>query len=175
MPLNCAVQNHFQAIQKLCAKHKRPSHHRQSLVTLSRRYFVIDGPSNFFKNWHDIFLYRHSLARTIESELHPDGVINIPESGSIRLRRCSTIEAPNEALLFEDNAGVVDVDKPRTRAPKLQRQSSMEEVEKTSCKLEPRIESRIVVLNEDTLPHLLSERQAWEKSVARPIRESSEN
>jgi hypothetical protein len=137
---------------------------------------VIDGPSsNFFKYWHHIFFYRHSLARTIESELHPDGVINIPESGSIRLRRCSTIEAPNEALLFEDNAAVVDVDKPRTRAPKLQRQSSMEEMEKASCKLEPRIEGRIVVLNEDTLPHLLSERQAWEKSVARPIRESSEN
>jgi hypothetical protein len=51
----------------------------------------------------------------------------------------------------------------------------MEEVEKASCKLEPRIEGRIVVLNEETLVHLLSEREAWEKSVERTIRESSEN
>ena len=125
---------------------------------------------------HDIF-YRHSLARTIESELHPDGISIIPETGSIRLRRCSTIEAPNEAVLFDGNAAANDVDQPthRTRAPKLQRQSSMEEMEKASCKLEPRIEGRIVVLNEETLPHLLSERETWEKSVTRTIRESSEN
>jgi 5'-nucleotidase len=99
--------------------------------------------------------------------LHPDGVISvIPESGSICLRRSSTIEAQNEALLFEENVAVVPVDKSitRTRASKLQRQSSTEEVEKATCKLEPRIEGRIVVLNEGTLPHLLSERQAWEKS-----------
>ena len=39
--LNCAVQNHFQAIEKLRANKtkQRPSHHRQSLVTISRRYF----------------------------------------------------------------------------------------------------------------------------------------
>ena len=119
------------------------------------------------------------MARTIESELHPDGIIHnaVPETGSIRLRRCSTIEAPNEAVLFEDSSAVVDVEIPihRTRAPKLRRQSSMEEVEKASCKLEPHIEGRIVVLNEETLGHLLGERQAWEKSVARTIRESSEN
>ena len=119
------------------------------------------------------------MARTIESELHPDGIISnvIPETGSIRLRRCSTIEAPNEAVLFDEISAVIDVEKQihRTRAPKLQRQSSMEEVEKASCKLEPRIEGRIVILNDNTLPHLLSERQAWDKSVTRTIRESSEN
>ncbi|EFX89030.1 hypothetical protein DAPPUDRAFT_304700 [Daphnia pulex] len=127
LPLNCVVQNHFQAIQKL--------------------------------------LRRHSLARTIESELHPDGIIQtaIPETVSIRLRRCSTIEAPNEAQ------------KTKQRSPKLRRQSSMEEVEKASCKLEPRIEGRIVVLNEETLVHLMSEREAWQKSVAGTIRKSSEN
>lgn len=38
--LNCAVQNHFQAIEKLrTSKSKRPTHHRQSLITISRRYF----------------------------------------------------------------------------------------------------------------------------------------
>lgn len=101
--------------------------------------------------------------------MHPDGIIQtaIPETGSIRLRRCSTIEAPNEALLFEDSKATVEVEVPihRPRAPKLRRQSSMEEVEKASCKLEPQIEGRIVVLNEETLVHLLSEREAWEKSV----------
>ena len=126
-----------------------------------------EEPSKLFKYCRDVFFYRHNLARTIESGLHPDGVISvIPESGSICLRRSSTIEAQNEALLFEENVAVVPVDKSitRTRASKLQRQSSTEEVEKATCKLEPRIEGRIVVLNEGTLPHLLSERQAWEKS-----------
>jgi hypothetical protein len=81
-------------------------------------------------------------------------------------------------VITKRNNSVVDVEVPihnRPRAPKLRRQSSMEEVEKASCKLEPRIDGRIVVLNEETLVHLLSEREAWEKSVARTIRESSEN
>ena len=32
-----AVQNHFAAIESMCGKFQRQTHHRQSLVTLSRR------------------------------------------------------------------------------------------------------------------------------------------
>lgn len=41
--LNCAVQNHFQAIQKMRGgkMSSRTSHHRQSLVTLSRRFVFV--------------------------------------------------------------------------------------------------------------------------------------
>ncbi len=44
LALNNAVQNHFHAIQKMrqCKTNGRTSHHRQSLVTLSRRYNDID-------------------------------------------------------------------------------------------------------------------------------------
>ncbi|XP_057370675.1 mannosylglucosyl-3-phosphoglycerate phosphatase-like isoform X1 [Daphnia carinata] len=158
LPLNCAVQNHFQAIQKLCSKTKRPSHHRQSLVTLSRR---------------------HSLARTIDHELHPESTVcdtSISECGSCRLRKASTVEPANVALLFEENVTAEAV-QPTTkqRAPKLQRQSSMEEMEKASCKLMPRIEGRIVIINDETLPQLLSDRQLWDVHAVHTIRESSEN
>jgi hypothetical protein len=36
-----AIQNHFQAIDMWLGKTKRHSKHRQSLVTLSRRYLLI--------------------------------------------------------------------------------------------------------------------------------------
>ncbi|KAL1115309.1 hypothetical protein AAG570_007340 [Ranatra chinensis] len=51
--LGLAIQNHFQAIKMRLGKTKRPSKHRQSLVTLSRRHSLVkmldgeelDGPS----------------------------------------------------------------------------------------------------------------------------------
>ena len=119
------------------------------------------------------------MARTIESELHSEEHTTTAssEGGSIRLRRCSSVEAPNIALLLQDTSAPVAVEQPTTRprAPKLQRQSSIEEMEKESCKLEPRIEGRIVLINEETRPQLISEREAWEKSVTRTIRELGES
>ncbi|KZR99063.1 Uncharacterized protein APZ42_005233, partial [Daphnia magna] len=122
---------------------------------------------------------RHSLARTIDHELHPESTDcdkSISECGSCRLRKCSTVELANVALLFEENVTAEAV-QPTTkqRAPKLQRQCSMEEVEKASCKLMPGIEGRIVVINEETLPQLLSDRQLWDIHAVHTIRESSEN
>lgn len=113
----------------------------------------------------------------MDSELHPEDNSS-SDSGSARLRRRSSVEAPKVALLLEEGSSVgeVDLSKNRQRAPKLQRQSSLEEMEKASCKLEPRIEGRIVIINEETLPKLISDRQAWDKSVlTHTIRESVEN
>ncbi len=114
----------------------------------------------------------------MENELHPEehSSATSNEGGSTRLRRRSSVEAPNIALLLEDNP-TAGIEQPTTRprAPKLQRQSSIEEMEKASCKLEPRIEGRIVVINEETLPQLISDREAWEKSVTRTIKELGES
>lgn len=116
------------------------------------------------------------MARTIDHELHPESNISgtaILEGGSIRLRKCSAVESANVALLFEENATVETVEPTaRQKAPKLQRQPSMDEIEKASCKLEPHIEGRIVILNEETLPQLLNERQLWDAhAVPSTIRE----
>lgn len=101
-----------------------------------------------------------------------------------RLRRCSSVDQPNVALLLEnntptaaDNAATDDVqDTPasKTGRPPLKRMSSMEEIEMASCKLEPRIEGRIVIISPETLPELLSERQEWEHKFMKTIRESVE-
>lgn len=114
----------------------------------------------------------------MESELNEHNPTTSDNSGSTRLRRRSSVEAPNVSLLLEDKSagGVEPSNVKSVRAPKLQRQSSIEEMEKNSCKLEPRIEGRIVIINEETLPKLISDRQLWDKNVlTHPIQESVEN
>ena len=43
------------------------------------------------------------------------------------------------------------------------------------CKVEPRIENRIVILTPETLIRLQNERQKWEMSITRTINESVKN
>lgn len=115
----------------------------------------------------------------MESELHHEenNSTSSSECGSTRLRRRSSVEAPNLALLLDDNATTAEPEQPKAKqkAPRLQRQSSVEEMEKASCKLEPQVEGRIIHITPETLPQLISEREKWDKSVARTIRESVEN
>ena len=54
----------------------------------------------------------------------------------------------------------------KVKAPRLQRQSSIEDVEMNSCKLEPRIEGRIVIMTQEIMSRLQNERQKWEMSIA---------
>ena len=119
---------------------------------------------------------RHSLARTIDSDLHPDVAAN-NNSESTRLRRSSSIEAPNiELLLLENDDQQPEVIKNGVRAPRLQRQKSIDDIEKANCKLEPKIEGRIVIIDAGTLPALLHDRQKWDQTVIdKTIPESVEN
>ena len=111
----------------------------------------------------------------LESELAAATAAPVTEG---RLRRRSSMEAPNISLLLEPNSGTAsnaaENDKP-FRAPQLQRRSSIDDVEMASCKLEPRIEGRIVILTPETLIRLQNERQKWEMSITRTINESVEN
>ena len=144
-------------------------------------------------------LRRHSLARQMtESDgQQPEGdhgLNNELGCNKGRLRRCSSIDTVNVAILLENNTTahapaepaaphqplvklVVEVEPeeaPKGQRPKLQRMSSIEEIEMASCRLEPRVEGRIVVIGPDTLPGLLNERQRWERSVTPTIPEAVE-
>ncbi|KAG0415675.1 hypothetical protein HPB47_007158 [Ixodes persulcatus] len=94
-----AVQNHFQAIKILTGVARPRTHHRQSLVCLSRR---------------------HSLVRTCE-----DVSVKAP------LKRGLSLDASARRGLFR------------------QRQASLEDVEHETCKMEPKVENRIVILTEE--------------------------
>lgn len=74
------------------------------------------------------------------------------------------------SLLLELNhattASNTGEDNSKVKAPRLQRQSSIEDVEMKSCKLEPRVEGRIVIMTPETVSRLQNERQTWEMSIA---------
>ncbi|KAH6946620.1 hypothetical protein HPB50_014211 [Hyalomma asiaticum] len=98
-----AVQNHFQAVRILTGVAHPRTHHRQSLVCLSRR---------------------HSLVRTCED------VTTKPP-----LKRGLSLDASARRGLFR------------------QRQTSLEDVEHETCKMEPKVENRIVILTEERHIH----------------------
>ena len=85
-----------------------------------------------------------------------------------RLGRQSSVEAPNMSLLLELNHATASnpTREDKVTAPRLQRQSSTEDVEMNSCKLEPRIEGRIVIMTPEKLSRLQNERQKWEMTIA---------
>ena len=96
-----------------------------------------------------------------------------------RLGRRSAVEAPNMSLLLELNHATASnpTGEDKVTAPRLQRQLSTEDVEMNSCKLEPRIEGRIVIMTPETLSRLQNERQKWEMTIAtqptQPIKEEN--
>ncbi|KAK4020015.1 hypothetical protein OUZ56_002011 [Daphnia magna] len=86
--------------------------------------------------------FTSSLKRMIDHELHPESNF------------CDSVQEDATAEMVHLTT--------KQGATKLLRQSSIEEIEKVCCQLEPRIEGRIVIINEETFPKLLSERQLWE-------------
>jgi len=147
--LNTAVQNHFHAIEKLAGKLKRQTKHRQSLVTLSRR---------------------HSMARIFDNgdgdSAGPDSTVTagVPCDG-IRLRRCSSVDAsPNVDLLLA-HTSIHDGHHHHEASP-IEEEKDGELVLEEKYKVDPRIEGRIVVINEDTLPELVRQRQLWDARIA---------
>lgn len=110
-----AVQNHFQAVRILTGVAHPRTHHRQSLVCLSRR---------------------HSLVRTCED------VTTKPP-----LKRGLSLDASARRGLFR------------------QRQTSLEDVEHETCKMEPKVENRIVILTEEQVV-----KKFWEDSDLHPLR-----
>lgn len=99
------------------------------------------------------------MTRTLDHELHPESITCgtvILEGLSIRPRNYSAVGLPNVSLPFEENATAEVESTISQKALQVQRQSSMKTIEKASCKLEPRIEGRIVIIDKETLPQLLS-------------------
>lgn len=76
------------------------------------------------------------------------------------------MDAPNLSVLLELNAAPVQTAHIERTKPRLSRQSSVDEVEMASCKLEPKVEGRITQITAETLPQLLLARQKWENHVA---------
>jgi len=135
--LNTSVQNHFKALQHQGGKFKRQSKHRQSLVTLSRR---------------------HSMVRTQTTEPDTASTLHPPPSDGIRLRRGSSIESPpNVDLLLAPNSNNDD-DVTNLSVE----QVKIDDNENIPVIVDSRIEGRIVVLNEETLPELIQQRRNWE-------------
>ena len=132
-----------------------------------KRIQLIVSPIRYF------FTYRHSQARILESEVNQNTspatvpAVTAPTEGT-RLRRRSSVEAPNMSLLLELNHATASnqTGEEKVKAPRLQRQSSIEDVEMNSCKLEPRIEGRIVIMTQEIMSRLQNERQKWEMSIA---------
>ena len=125
-------------------------------------------------------IYRHSLARSIDGDGHQT-VANTSQlaattSTANRLRRSSSVDAPNVSLLTSSDGGAADSEAIiASRKPfKIERQSSIEEIELVSCNLKPNIEGRIIILNDINLPSLMDERLKWEISSTRTIQESTQ-
>ena len=121
------------------------------------------------------------MVRSIEEEMvHPASNGNsahLSTSDSFQrrsLRRCSTIEAPNVFLLVS-NSAVDEGHLPAKKSSVLKRQCSVEEMEMSSCKLEPCVQGRIIVINEHNLPELIVQRQKWESRSVSTIEESVQN
>lgn len=102
----------------------------------------------------------------IDHELHPESNFcdsGISESWSVLPRKYGADKLAYFSFLVQEDATAEMVHlTTKQGATKLLRQSSIEEIEKVCCQLEPRIEGRIVIINEETFPKLLSERQLWE-------------
>ena len=105
--------------------------------------------------------------RVDKTKKRPSNHRQSPTEGT-RLGRRSSVEAPNMSLLLELNHATASnpTGEDKVTAPRLQRQSSTEDVEMNSCKLEPRVEGRIVIMMPETLSRLQNERQKWEMTIA---------
>ena len=105
--------------------------------------------------------------RVDKTKQRPSNHRQSPTEGT-RLGRRSSVEAPNMSLLLELNHATASnpTGEDKVTAPRLQRQSSTEDVEMNSCKLEPRVEGRIVIMMPETLSRLQNERQKWEMTIA---------
>lgn len=115
------MQNHFQAINMRMGKTKKHSKHRQSLVTLSRRYTLYVSHAILTK----YLVFRHSLVKMLDgAEL----------DGPPPLRRASTVETSSSPL---------------THHTRLTRRASLDDLEQESCQLTPKIDHRIIVITSE--------------------------
>ena len=124
------------------------------------------------------------MARTIETELlsQCNGPNDTSPQSGTRLRRRSSVDAPNISLLLahsNNGADGEDAVYPKTpspnqsrKIPRLQRQSSIDEIEWATTKLQPKVDGRIVIIDDKALPELTDARVKWE--TTRPIDETIE-
>ncbi|CAB0015463.1 unnamed protein product [Nesidiocoris tenuis] len=127
--LGLAIQNHFNAIKMRLGKTKRPSKHRQSLVTLSRR---------------------HSLVKMLDGE---------ELDGPTPLRKSFSTTGSD----LKDHSGHNDAGKHSASENRAHfcRRASLDQLEAESCQLAPRIERRIVVLD-DKVQIFIADCSTWQ-------------
>ncbi|XP_023711596.1 mannosylglucosyl-3-phosphoglycerate phosphatase isoform X2 [Cryptotermes secundus] len=146
--LGRAIQNHFQAIDIRLGKTKRHSKHRQSLVTLSRRYSLVkmlDGAGG---------------------EL--DGPPPIRRASTVDINAGDNRHSPSPSPPHPHTHAHPP---PHTHAQlrsRLTRRASLDDLEQESCQLTPRIEGRIVILTDEKRCELLLERQRIEEDSVIP-------
>jgi 5'-nucleotidase len=114
-----SVQNHFEAIKILTGSTQSHTHHRQSLVCISRRTSVV--------KMHDIGSF-DSLSSTTQG---------FPETHSLRH------DNPQQRGPMKKGVSLDG------RKPFLTRCPSFENIEFESCKLEPKVEGRITILTNE--------------------------
>lgn len=167
--LGLAIQNHFSAIQMRQGKSRRLSKHRQSLVTLSRRFVTLLLILHININKRILLIlsfYRHSLVKSMEG--------NEWEGGPSPLRRGS-LTSPSLSI---HHHGYSHSPSPPSSAHhfhhhhKINRRASFDDLEQQTCQLSPKVQKRIVKLTAQLRQEMLVDRQRLEdESVIQEVDE----
>jgi len=136
-----SIQNHFEAIKILTGSSPHHTRHRQSLVALSRRTSVVK---------------MHEMGSSM-TEIQVDAVVpsstppsSHPSSAKGSLKRGMSIDTARKTL---------------SAAPFGGSRLSVDEIELTQCRLEPKVENRIVILTKEILAQLEQQREQYERNA----------
>ncbi|RWS06235.1 trifunctional nucleotide phosphoesterase protein YfkN-like protein [Dinothrombium tinctorium] len=124
-----AIQNHFEAIKILTDHGRFHTHHRQSLVALSRRHSIIK---------------MHEMAHSVAA----DSLINTISNAHPPHRQCKRSISLDPRRSLTNN-----------------RRISIDDIEYEQCKLEPKVEGRIMIVTEEILMQLEKERKEFAENA----------
>ncbi|CAG9792883.1 unnamed protein product [Diatraea saccharalis] len=161
-----AVQNHFAAINVRTGR-ARPSKHRQSLVTLSRRHSLVkmldgselDGPpplrrASSVATEPTSHTTHHRVLKTTE-DITPPLFETAPTFDATVRIKTENLTIGIKMYLLEYHIFWL-----------LTRRASLDDLEQQSCELAPKIDNRIIVLDKkEKLQALLAERARWESDA----------
>ncbi|RWS24370.1 trifunctional nucleotide phosphoesterase protein YfkN-like protein [Leptotrombidium deliense] len=116
-----SIQNHFEAIKILTNSSKYQTHHRQSLVCVSRRHSIVK---------------MHEMGSSLGIE--PTTIVTTQASS----------RNYKKSISLENRKSLVG-----------NRRLSIDDIEHEQCKLEPKVEGRIILINDQILNHLEAERK----------------
>lgn len=153
--LTTSILNHFEAIS--IVKSNRRTHHRQSIICLSRSSLqkildsqnsTTDMDSTFSSRQHNSLVVSESLhEEPVPEELDNDGNNNDISAEAIKMPAASSplagVKAPSPSAI-QNMAG--ETPNSSIARPRTERLMSLYEMEHEQCKLEPKIEGRIRIV-----------------------------